>query len=106
MEYKVINTLEELKGMLTDVLKKEGFIEFCKKCPIDRCCNVQKPTCDYVIQKKDCAENKPLNCHFYICPVLNKKNKEVSNWLQRVNRSITWPNKLEFPIEIEDFTKE
>lgn len=98
-----VESLKQLKKVLQDVLDSEGFAKFCRECPIERCCNVQKPTCDYVILDKDCKKNKLLNCYFYICPVLNEKNKEVSNWLQRVSSSITWPNKLEFPTEIEDF---
>ena len=62
-----------------------------------------KPLCKYVIEKKDCLEDKLLECHFYICPVLDEKNKEVNNWLMRVRESITWPNKLEFPFEMEEF---
>lgn len=98
-----IENLEQLKAMLQKVLESEGFTAFCKDCPMDRCCVRMKPTCDYVINKMDCCENKPLECHFYICPILNEKNKQVSNWLMRVRQSVTWPNKLEFPIEIEDF---
>ncbi len=100
----IVKDLMQLKAELQKVLESEGFTAFCKDCPVEpRCCNKQKPTCDYVIQKQDCAENKPLECHFYVCPILDEKNKEVSNWLQRVRSSITWPNKLEFPLEIEEF---
>lgn len=98
-----IENLEQLKVMFQKVLIDEGFIEFCQECPIDRCCIHQKPMCEYVIQKTDCKKNKPLECHFYICPVLNEKNKKVNNWLMRVRESISWPNELKFPIEIEDF---
>ncbi len=106
----IIKNLEELKLELQKVLIDKGFIDFCQKCPIERCCKHQRPLCDYVIQNIDCASDKGkvsshklLSCHFYVCPVMNEKNKEVGNWLQRVRVSITWPNKLEFPIEIEEF---
>jgi len=99
----IINNLEELKAMMQKVMLDKGFIEFCKECPIDRCCKMFTPTCDYVINDRDCLDEKRLNCYFYICPVLNEKDKEIGNWLQRVRVSVTWPNKLEFPIEIEEF---
>jgi len=64
-----------------------------------------KPTCDHVINKVDCAGSKPLDCYFYVCPILNEKNKEINNWLMRVRESINWPNKLEFPFELEEFSE-
>lgn len=96
-----INNVEELKAEIQKVLVSEGFIEFCKKCPYDFwCC---KPMCEYRIKNIDCKNKKPLACYFFVCPTLNEKNKEVSNWLMRVRGSITFPNKLEFPFELEEF---
>ena len=103
MDNKIVNSLEEFKAELQKVLDKEGFTEFCTKCPIERCCKVLVPTCDFVIENKNCNKDKRFGCYFYICPVLNKKNVSVSNWLQRVQESYLWPNKLEFPFKLEKY---
>ncbi len=114
----IIQDLEQLKNAIQQVLIDEGFIDFCQNCPVPlRCCNILDPFCEFLINKQDCAENsgegiggKKFRCFLYICPILNKKNPEVSNWLMRIRSKTIWPNtnaanEIIFPLEIEEFGK-
>jgi len=115
----IVQDLEQLKNLLQKVLVDEGVIDFCQKCPIPcRCCNILDPFCDFVINKRDCAENagksvgsKKLRCFFYLCPEVQKNHKELGNWLSEIHSSMEWPNtnaanETVFPLEIEDFNKD
>ncbi len=104
----IINDLEQFKSIMEKVLDTEGVIAFCKKCPVHiRCCEqFSQLNCNYVATKSDCGNDKQLRCYFYICSVLedsDDNNKRVHNWLKKLRQQISWPNKLEFPIEIEEF---
>ena len=95
-----INSIKEFKAEIQKILDKEGFADFCRKCVDHECCYVE---CEFVINKKDCLNNKLLRCCFYVCLKLTEKNPAVGNWLNKIHEDAFFEKTLEFPFEMKKF---
>lgn len=115
----IINSRQELKDYLRSVIEKFDTKATCKTCheqgrdaafinsrlvKAPCCANVEG--CEFYKSRVDCKENIKMECLFYFCERLMFRHVELTNFLNRVQASITYPYKSdEYPVEIEDFPK-
>ena len=111
----IVNNRQELKDYLRKILETCGTKAICKICHTEGrnvafdnsrlveepCC--AKMNCEWYQAGVDCKENIFLKCLFSFCSQLRFHNTAMTNYLNRLQENTTYPYKLEFPLEIEEF---
>ncbi len=116
---KIINNRQELKNYLISVFEKTGSKAICKICNTqgrdvafnnprlvsESCC--VEIDCEFRKTGVDCKENIKMTCLFHSCRFLMFHNVELTNYINRIKESVTYPYKSvdDGPVEIEEFIR-